>query len=84
MRGPSIWSADEDEAYEAVEEAIHNLARWGLVYDTGRRRWSNRKRQYQIVWRASPQCNCGCDTEECLIRDCSYKHVVLDDDASIQ
>src|SRR5215469_16114736 len=30
MREPSIWPADEDEAYEAIEEAIQNLARCGL------------------------------------------------------
>jgi len=79
-----IWSADEDESYEAIEEAFRNLAHCGLIYDTGRRRWCNRRREYQIVWRASPRCNCGCATEECLIRDCSYKQVVLDDGASIQ
>ena len=84
MREPSIWPADEDERREAIEETFQDLARMGLIYDTGRRRWSNRRRQYQIVWRASHRCNCGCDAEECLIRDCPYKHVALDDGASIQ
>ena len=84
MREPSIWPADEDESYEAIEEAFRNLAHCGLIYDTGRRRWCDRRREYQIVWRASPRCNCGCATEECLIRDCSYKQVVLDDGARIQ
>jgi len=84
MREPSIWPADEDESYEAIDEAFRNLAHCGLIYDTGRRRWCDRRREYQIVWRASPRCNCGCATEECLIRDCSYKQVVLDDGASIQ
>jgi len=84
MREPSIWPADEDERYEAIEQVFQDLARCGLIYDTGRRRWSNRRREYQIVWSASPRCNCGCDSEECLIRDCPYKHIALDEGASIQ
>jgi len=82
MRGRSIWPVDEDEAYEIIEEAFRDLARCGRIYDTGRRVWNNRRRQYEIVWGKSPRCNCGCDTEECRTRDCPYKHVALDDGAS--
>jgi hypothetical protein len=38
---------------EDIEEAIRSLARKGLIVDTGRRRWSKRKRSYQIVWVAA-------------------------------
>jgi hypothetical protein len=74
MGEPSIWFTDEDEGCEAIEKAIQDLARWGLIYDSGRRRWSNRTRQYQIAWKASTRCNCGCDADKCLIQDCPYKH----------
>jgi hypothetical protein len=39
-----------DEVNDAIEQAIQNLARQGLIIDTGRRRWSERTRSYQIVW----------------------------------
>ena len=42
-------SADDDDA---IEQAIQNLAREGLIVDTGERRWSERTRSYQIVWTA--------------------------------
>lgn len=45
---------DDDVPYEAIEEAIQNLAREGLIIDTGLRRWSERAGCYQIVWRAAP------------------------------
>jgi hypothetical protein len=44
----------EQEIYGAVDEAILRLAREGLIVDTGRRRWSERTRSYQIVWAAVP------------------------------
>ena len=48
------WPLDEadDDAIEAIEEAIQDLAREGLIVDTGERRWSERTRSYQIVWTA--------------------------------
>ena len=48
------WPPDEadDDAIEAIEEAIQDLAREGLIVDTGERRWSERTRSYQIVWTA--------------------------------
>jgi hypothetical protein len=48
------WPLDEadDDAIEAIEEAIQDLAREGLIIDTGERRWSERTRSYQIVWTA--------------------------------
>jgi hypothetical protein len=41
---------DEDDIYESVHEAIQELARKGKIYDTGKRRWSERTGSYQIVW----------------------------------
>jgi hypothetical protein len=43
------WPLDEVD-HDAIEQAIQNLARKGLIIDTGRRRWSERTRSYQIVW----------------------------------
>ena len=43
---------DEDDIYESVNEAIQELAREGKIYDTGKRRWSERTGSYQIVWAA--------------------------------
>ena len=51
FRGWLLDEADED-AIEAIEEAIQDLAREGLIVDTGERRWSERTRSYQIVWTA--------------------------------
>jgi hypothetical protein len=37
-----------------IEQAIQMLAEQGLIYDTGKRRWSARTQTYQIVWAAVP------------------------------
>jgi hypothetical protein len=49
------WPLDEvdDDAIEAIEQAIQDLAREGLIVDTGQRRWSARAGRYEIVWAAS-------------------------------
>jgi hypothetical protein len=80
----SIGLADEDDAYDAIEADFQELARRGLIYDSGRKRWSNRRHEYQIVWKASSRCNCGYEADKCLIRDCQYDHVALDGGVSIQ
>jgi hypothetical protein len=41
-----------EEVNDAIEQAIQDLAREGLIVDTGQRRWSERTRSYQIVWAA--------------------------------
>jgi hypothetical protein len=46
------WPLDKVD-HNAIEEAIQDLARWGLIVDSGRRRWSERTRSYEIVWVAS-------------------------------
>ena len=46
------WPLDEVD-HDAIEEAIQDLARQGLIVDTGHRRWSERTRRYEIVWAAS-------------------------------
>jgi hypothetical protein len=37
-----------------IQTAIYELAAEGLIYDTGRRRRSERTQSYQIVWAAVP------------------------------
>jgi len=49
------WAELTDEQrYQAIGEAIQSLARKGLIYDTGRRRWCDRTKSYQIVWATVP------------------------------
>ena len=42
------WPLDEDDD-DAIEQAIQNLARKGLIVDSGRRRWSEQTGRYEIV-----------------------------------
>jgi hypothetical protein len=44
----------DEQKYEMIEEAIRTLAAQGLLYDTGKRKWSERTRSYQVVWAAVP------------------------------
>jgi hypothetical protein len=37
-----------------IEERLQDLARRGLVCDSGRRRWSERMQSFEIVWVAVP------------------------------
>ena len=43
-------SADPAEIQLAIEEAVQELVRKGLVVDSGQRRWSERTGRYEIVW----------------------------------
>ena len=46
-----IGSRPLDEVdHDAIEEALQDAARRGSIVDSGRRRWSERTRSYQIVW----------------------------------
>jgi hypothetical protein len=47
------WPIDEDEAYREIERALQSLAKKGLIVDTGDRRWSARRGEWQIVWASS-------------------------------
>jgi hypothetical protein len=47
-------SPTDEEKYEMIEEAIRRLAAQGLIFDTGKRRWSARTQTYQVVWAAVP------------------------------
>jgi hypothetical protein len=42
--------ADPTEMQIEIEAAIKQLVAEGVLYDTGRRRWSERTGRYQIVW----------------------------------
>jgi hypothetical protein len=51
------WPLDEadDDAMEAitmeaVEQALQDMAREGLIVDSGRREWSELTGRYEIVW----------------------------------
>ena len=43
---------EEKRAY--ADELLGSAARWGLLRNTGKRKWSERTRSYQIVWEAIP------------------------------
>ena len=45
---------DEDEYYEMIGACIQVLVAEGLVYDTGKRRWSERTQSHQVVWEVVP------------------------------
>jgi hypothetical protein len=47
-----IWPLNKVD-HDAIEQAIQDLARDGLIVDSGRRRWSERTGRYEIVWIAS-------------------------------
>lgn len=46
-----------DVSREAIQQAIQDLAREGLIVDSGRRRWSERTGRYEIVWIARKYMN---------------------------
>jgi hypothetical protein len=46
---------DLDEASESyLEEILESAAKWGLIRDTGKRKWSELTCSHQIVWEAVP------------------------------
>ena len=46
---------DLDEARESyLEEILESAAKWGLIRDTGERKWSPATCRYQIVWERVP------------------------------
>ncbi len=45
----------ETELHEAVQVAIAELAAEGHIVDSGRRRWSRRSKQFEIVWMMAPE-----------------------------
>jgi hypothetical protein len=40
----------DEEKQEMIEQALRELEAAGIIYDTGKRRWSERTKSYQIVW----------------------------------
>jgi len=42
----------DERLHEQVMEALRRMAAEGRIYDTGRRKWSERTRSYQVVWAA--------------------------------
>jgi hypothetical protein len=43
---------EEKQAY--ADQLLESAAKWNLLRDTGKRKWSERTRSYQIVWEAVP------------------------------
>jgi hypothetical protein len=43
---------DRDDFLEEIHDAIRELARLGLIVDSGERRWSERTGRYEIVWKS--------------------------------
>jgi hypothetical protein len=43
---------DDKARLAAIEEAIEEAARMGLIVDSGERRWSERTGRYEIVWQS--------------------------------
>ena len=39
----------DSEIYDAIEDVIQDAARKAWIVDSGRRRWSERTRRYEIV-----------------------------------
>ena len=46
---------DPEGAKQAyADQLLESAARWGLLRDTGQRKWSERTGSYQIVWEPVP------------------------------
>jgi hypothetical protein len=44
----------DEEKQACLEQILESAAKWGLIRDTGERRWSERTCSYQIVWAPVP------------------------------
>jgi hypothetical protein len=57
---PNAWDDNRvmanrrNRRLEMIEAAIQRLVAQGLVYDTGKRRWSEQTQSHQVVWAAVP------------------------------
>ncbi len=49
---PSAELSDKKPTREEIQEAIWELARMGLSFDSGERRWSQQTGRYEIVWKS--------------------------------
>ena len=51
----TLHERDLDEEKQAyLEQILESAAKWGLIRDTGERKWSERTCSYQIVWAPVP------------------------------
>jgi hypothetical protein len=56
-RDAEVWKLNNEPSKNEpsmIQKAIYELAAEGLIYDTGRRKWSERTQSYRIVWAAVP------------------------------
>jgi hypothetical protein len=49
---PPVDRLDDKARLAAIEQAIEEAARMGLIVDSGERRWSERTGRYEIVWKS--------------------------------
>ena len=49
---PPLDRLDDKARLAAIERAIEEAARMGVIVDSGERRWSKRTRRYEIVWKS--------------------------------
>jgi hypothetical protein len=49
---PPLDRLDDKTRLGAIEQAIEEAARMGLIVDSGERRWSQRTGRYEIVWKS--------------------------------
>jgi hypothetical protein len=41
--------------YEEICQAVQSLAKEGMIVDSGRKKWSERTGQYEILWALGPR-----------------------------
>jgi hypothetical protein len=44
----------DEEKWAYADQLLESAARWGLLRDTGKRKWSERTHSYLIVWEVVP------------------------------
>jgi hypothetical protein len=52
IANPSSTVPDDKDISEAIDEALEEAARRGIIEDTGKRKWSERNGRNEIVWRS--------------------------------
>ena len=55
-------SPTDEQIDEMIEEAIRTLAAEGLLYDTGKRKWSERPGAIKLFGRESPRSTSGAES----------------------
>jgi len=72
---PAPVLLDDEDVGETLQESLWALKKVGIVVDSGHRKWSEQTGRYEILWKASPQCNGGYDSDECFCRDLPFERL---------